>query len=207
MNNYPWDGKLRFTINPKSNLEFNMLIRIPGWADNKAIPSTLYDFQKPSLQKVGVTINSKPVEFIVEKGYAVLAKKWKKGDVIEVNLPMEVRRVTANANVRENLSKVALQRGPLVYCAEWIDNFGMAGNIILPDDVKFETTHRKDLLNGVTVLTTEAIALEIDETGKKVTTVKRPFTAIPYYAWAHRGEGEMTIWFPEKVTNLDLISR
>ena len=172
MNNYPWDGKLRFTINPKSNLEFNMLIRIPGWADNKAIPSTLYDFQKPSLQKVGVTINSKPVEFIVEKGYAVLAKKWKKGDVIEVNLPMEVRRVTANANVRENLSKVALQRGPLVYCAEWIDNFGMAGNIILPDDVKFETTHRKDLLNGVTVLTTEAIALEIDETGKKVTTVK-----------------------------------
>jgi DUF1680 family protein len=120
---------------------------------------------------------------------------------------MEVRRVVANDHVVDNIGKIALQRGPIVYCAEWPDNFGKAGNIILPDDIQFNATHKKDLLNGVTVLTSEALALEIDQTGQKVTTVKRPFTAIPYYAWAHRGEGEMTIWFPEKITNVDLISR
>ena len=206
-NNYPWDGKLLFTIKPKSSQEFNVMIRIPGWADNEAIPSTLYSFKNESAAKVQVMINKKPTEFKVEKGYAVLVKKWKKGDVIEVNLPMEVRRVVANANVLDDLGKVALQRGPIVYCAEWPDNFGKAGNIILPPNIEFKITHKNDLLNGVTVLTSEAVALDIDDNGQNVTTLKRPFTAIPYYAWAHRGKGEMTIWFPEKITNLDLISR
>jgi DUF1680 family protein len=206
-NNYPWDGKLLFTIKPKSSQEFNIMIRIPGWADNEAIPSTLYSFKNQSAAKVQITINKKPTEFKVEKGYAVLANKWKKGDVIEVNLPMEVRRVVASANVLDDLGKVALQRGPIVYCAEWPDNFGKAGNIILLPNIEFKITHKDDLLNGVTVLTSEAVALDIDDKGQNVTTLKRPFTAIPYYAWAHRGKGEMTIWFPEKITNLDLISR
>jgi DUF1680 family protein len=206
-NNYPWDGKLLFTINPKSSQEFNVMIRIPGWADNEAIPSTLYSFKNESPAKVQITINKKPTEFKVENGYAVLVKKWKKGDVVEVNLPMEVRRVVANTNVLDDLGKVALQRGPIVYCAEWPDNFGKAGNIILPPNIEFKITHKDDLLNGVTVLTSEAVALDIDDKGQNVTTLKRPFTAIPYYAWAHRGKGEMTIWFPEKITNLDLISR
>lgn len=206
-NNYPWNGKLLFTINPKSSQEFNVMIRIPGWAHNEAIPSTLYSFENESEAKVQITINKKPTEFKVEKGYAVLAKKWKKGDAIEVNLPMEVRRVVANAHVIDDLGKVALQRGPLLYCAEWPDNFGKAGNIILPPNIEFKVVHKDDLLNGVTVLTSEAIALDIDDKGQNVSTVKMPFTAIPYYAWAHRGKGEMTIWFPEKITNLDLISR
>jgi hypothetical protein len=206
-NNYPWDGKLLFTIKPKASQEFNIMIRIPGWADNQAIPSSLYSFKNKSTAKVQITVNKKPTEFNVEKGYAVLAKNWKKGDVIEVNLPMEVRRVVANANVLDDLGKVALQRGPLVYCAEWPDNFGKAGNIILPPNIEFKIIPKADLLNGVTVLTSEAVALDIDDKGQNVTTLKRSFTAIPYYAWAHRGKGEMTIWFPEKITNLDLISR
>ena len=206
-NNYPWEGKLLFTINPKSQQEFNIMIRIPGWADNEAIPSTLYSFRNESTEKVQIIINKKPTEFKVEKGYAVLGRKWKKGDVIEVNLPMEVRRVITNAHVADNIGKVALQRGPLVYCAEWPDNFGKAGNIILPPNTEFKILHKDDLLNGVTILTSEAIALDIDPQGQNVTSVRRPFTAIPYYAWAHRGKGEMAIWFPEKITNLDLISR
>jgi DUF1680 family protein len=206
-NNYPWDGKLVFKVNPKSAVDLRLMIRIPGWASNEAIPSTLYAFKTESTLKAEIMINNKPAKFATEKGYAILDRKWKKGDVVTVTLPMEIRRVTANAHVPDDIGKVALQRGPIIYCAEWTDNFGKTGNIILPEDATLTSTHKPDLLNGVTVLTGEAIALDIDETGRSVTTVKRPFTAIPYYAWAHRGDGEMTVWFPEKITNLDIISR
>lgn len=206
-NNYPWEGKLLFSVAPKSPTAFTMLIRIPGWADNKAMPSTLYTFEENSSQKATISINKKPFAYSIENGYAVLNRTWRKGDVIEVNLPMEVRRVVANPQVQDDLGKVALQRGPLIYCAEWPDNNGKATNFILPQKIQFSTEYRKDLLNGVTVLKSEAIAVVIDDAGQKVTTVQQPFTAIPYYAWAHRGKGEMMIWFPEKITNLDLISR
>ena len=160
-----------------------------------------------SAQKVVINVNKKPVDCNVEKGYAVLGRKWKKGDLVEVILPMEVRKVVANRRVQDDIGKIALQRGPLMYCAEWPDNNGKAGNIILPDDAKFTVTHRSDLLNGVTVLSSEAIAVVIDGKGQNITTVRQPFMAIPYYAWAHRGPGEMVVWFPKKITNLDLISR
>lgn len=206
-NNYPWDGRLLFKINPKGSQDLNVMIRIPGWAENEAIPSTLYSFAQESAEKVQIAINNKPTAIKIEKGYAVLSRTWKKGDVIEVSLPMSVRRVVANTHVTDNIGKVALQRGPLIYCAEWVDNFGKAGNIILPSNTDLKVAHKNDLLNGVTVLTGEAIVLDIEDDGQNVTTARKPFTAIPYYAWAHRGKGEMTIWFPEKITNLDLISR
>ncbi|HZB14731.1 MAG TPA: glycoside hydrolase family 127 protein [Chryseolinea sp.] len=206
-NNYPWDGNLVFNVTPKSPIALNILIRIPGWAQNKAMPSSLYTFENNSSEKVTVTINGKPAEYKIENGYAVLSKTWKKGDVITVNLPMEVRKVVADPRVADDLGKVALQRGPLIYCAEWADNNGTATNFILPENMQFSTEFRKDLLNGVTVMKSEAIAVVIDDRGLNVTTVPRPFTAIPYYAWAHRGKGEMMIWFPKKVTNIDLISR
>jgi uncharacterized protein len=206
-NNYPWDGKLVFEVTPKSPTDFNVLIRIPGWADNKAMPSSLYVFESASPNKVSISINKKPVTFKVENGYALLNKTWKKGDVIEVNLPMEVRRVVANPQVKDDIGKVALQRGPLLYCAEWVDNNGAASNYILPKGTVFSSEFKKDLLNGVTILKSEATAVEIDASGQSVSTVEKPITLIPYYAWAHRGKGEMTIWFPEKITNLDLISR
>jgi uncharacterized protein len=206
-NNYPWDGNLVFNVTPKSPVELNILIRIPGWAQNKAMPSSLYTFEGNSSEKTTITINGKPVDYRIENGYAVLTKTWKKGDAIAVNLPMEVRKVVADARVADDLGKVALQRGPLIYCAEWPDNNGLATNFILPDNMQFSTEFRKDLLNGVTIMKSEAIAVVIDDTGRKVTTVPKPFTAIPYYAWAHRGKGEMMIWFPKKVTNIDLISR
>ena len=171
------------------------------------MPSTLYKFEENSSAKTTITINNKPVDYTIENGYAVLSKTWKKGDVIAVNLPMEVRKVVADPHVADDIGKVALQRGPLIYCAEWADNDGMATDFILPEKTQFSTEFRKDLLNGVTVMKSEAIAVVIDGSGLNVTTVPRAFTAIPYYAWAHRGKGEMMIWFPKKVTNVDLISR
>jgi DUF1680 family protein len=94
-----------------------------------------------------------------------------------------------------------------MYCAEWADNNGQACNFIVSRNTQFATEYKNDLLNGVTVMKGEATAVVIDKSGNNVTTVKQPLVAIPYYAWAHRGKGEMTVWFPEKVTNVDLISR
>jgi uncharacterized protein len=204
-NNYPWDGKLVFRVQPKSPQSFSMLVRIPGWAQNEVVPSDLYTFKKTAGQKVTITINGKPVDYEVEKGYAVLSKQWKKGDVVEVNLPMEIREITSNPKVENNNGKIALERGPLVYCAEWPDNNGQVSNIVLPANTTFTSEHKNDLLNGVTVIKAEVPAIKIED--NRVSTVRQPFMAIPYYAWAHRGKGEMMIWLPQKVSAVDIITR
>jgi len=206
-NNYPWDGALKFNIAPKSPLAFNLLVRIPGWAQNQAIPSDLYKFEKASDKKIEIKINGQPVEYTMQNGYAVLNKTWKKGDAVEVNLPMEVRRVVANENVKDDIGKVALQRGPIIYCAEWPDNNGKAANIIIPGNATFTTEYKPDLLNGVVVVKSNVPEVVVSNDGSSVSTENRSFTAIPYYAWAHRGKGEMMIWFPTKVKDVDLIAK
>ena len=206
-NNYPWDGALKFNIAPKSPLAFNLLVRIPGWAQNQAIPSDLYKFEKASDKKIEIKINGQPVEYTMQNGYAVLNKTWKKGDAVEVNLPMEVRRVVANENVKDDIGKVALQRGPIIYCAEWPDNNGKAANIIIPGNATFTTEYKPDLLNGVVIVKSNVPEVVVSNDGSSVSTENRSFTAIPYYAWAHRGKGEMMIWFPTKVKDVDLIAK
>ncbi len=143
----------------------------------------------------------------MQNGYAVLNKTWKKGDAVEVNLPMEVRRVVANENVKDDIAKVALQRGPIIYCAEWPDNNGKAANIIIPGNATFTTEYKPDLLNGVVVVKSNVPEVVVSNDGSSVSTENRSFTAIPYYAWAHRGKGEMMIWFPTKVKDVDLIAK
>lgn len=203
-NNYPWEGDLKFIVTPQTSSTFNIRIRIPGWARNQAMPSDLYSFATPLKEKVGVKVNGQVVEYNMEKGYAVIHKKWKKGDVVEVRLPMEVQRVVANENVRDDEGKVALQRGPLIYCAEGVDNDGRASNILVPVEAAFHAENKPELLNGVEVLKAKVPVINIDSNGQNVSTVIKTITAIPYYAWANRGEGEMIIWFPTKVTEIDL---
>jgi len=206
-NNYPWDGALKFTMAPKSPLAFNLLVRIPGWAQNKAMPSDLYKFANTSDKKAQIIINGQPVDYSMQNGYAVLKRTWKKGDLVEVNLPMEVRRVIANENVKDDMGKVALQRGPIIYCAEWPDNNGKAANIIIPGSATFITEYKPDLLNGIVVVKSNVPVVVVNNDGNTVSTVNREFMAIPYYAWAHRGKGEMMIWFPTKVKDVDLIAK
>jgi hypothetical protein len=205
-NNYPWDGNLAFTLNPTAGQNFNLLVRIPGWAQNTAIPSDLYSFASASTAKVVININGQPVDYTIKNGYAVLNRAWKKGDVVTVNLPMEVRRVTASANIKDDIGKVAIQRGPLMYCAEWLDNNGRAANIIIPGAATFTTTFKPTLLNGVTILQSTVPVVNIDTTANTVNTALQTFTAIPYYAWANRGRGEMMVWFPERIKDIDLVS-
>src|SRR5450755_2463723 len=202
-NNYPWDGGLLFMVNPESSTFFHMLLRIPGWARNQAIPSTLYQFQQSSDLKPVIKVNGVAVDYTIENGYASISRTWKKNDQVEVLLPMEIRKVAANQNITDDIGKIALQRGPLIYCAEWVDNHGKTDNIILPASTKFSSEYLPDLLNGVTVLKSNASAVVI-ENSETISTVMKAFTAIPYYSWANRGRGEMMVWFPIQVKAIDI---
>ncbi|MDU0368808.1 glycoside hydrolase family 127 protein [Hymenobacter endophyticus] len=205
--NYPWQGDLKFTLSPAATTEFNLLVRLPGWARNEAMPSDLYRFATPSAEKISITINGKPTAYTTRNGYAVLARKWRKNDVVEVKLPMEVRQVVANPKVQDDLGKVALQRGPIVYCAEWTDNNGRAGNLIVPAATAFTTLYQPELLNGIMQLQATVPAVQLDAANTSISTTRQTLTAIPYYAWANRGKGEMTVWFPQQLTDVELISR
>lgn len=205
-NNYPWDGGLRFEINPQKALTFNLLLRIPGWAREEVIPSKLYAFAEPTREHVTIKVNGNAFPVDLQHGYAVINRKWKKGDVVELTLPMPVRRVVSAEELVINTGRIALQRGPIVYCAEWPDNGGKTSNIILPRSAQLRPVFKPDVLNGVLVLEGEAIGVVVSDGGRAVSSQPQPFTAIPYYAWAHRGEGEMVIWIPEKISGIDLLT-
>lgn len=204
-NNYPWDGALTFTVNPSSSLPFNLLVRIPGWAQNIAMPSTLYKFENNSAAVATIKVNGQPFTYTIQNGYAVINRTWKKNDKVEVMLPMEVRTVTANENVKDDIGKIAIQRGPLMYCAEWADNNGKTSNFILPAGTTFSNEFNASLLNGVMVLKAEVPAVVIE--GNNISTKKQSFTAIPYYSWANRGKGEMNVWFPRDVKDVEILTK
>ena len=206
-NNYPWEGALTFTVNPASAMEMNLKIRIPGWAQNQAMPSDLYTYEQAAAQKIEIKVNGKPVGYQIVKGYAVISKKWKKDDKVELTLPMDVQRVVANTLVPNDNGKVALQRGPIMYCAEWKDNDGKACNIIVTKGAVFTTAYEPSLLNGIMVLKAYVKTVDVNEAAQTITTENKTMTAIPYYSWANRGKGEMTVWFPEQVKDVELITK
>jgi uncharacterized protein len=203
--NYPWEGAVKIIVNSFNKNDFSLRVRIPGFARNEAFATDLYAFQGLSLSQTIIKINGQTAAYSLDNGYAVLSRAWKKGDVVEVILPMELRRVVAHAQVKADAGKVALLRGPLVYCAEFPDNNNRTSNLIMPDNATFTTEFQKDLLGGVVVVKSKAFAVNVDASGTKINTEEQPFIAIPYYARCNRGEGEMRVWFPRKVINVDLL--
>lgn len=193
---YPWDGDVKMTVNPDAPARLTINVRIPGWARNEPIPTDLYRFAETVKAHAVLKLNGKLIPIKLDKGYVSLTRTWKKGDVIELNLPMPVRRVVANGNVVADRGRVAIQRGPLVYAAEWTDNpNGKVRNLVLPDSSGLVARFNPGLLKGVTVVEGRAIALTYDTKGNVIKTTQA-FTAIPYYAWANRGRGEMIVWIP-----------
>ena len=190
---YPWHGDVKITVAPEFSAEFALRLRIPGWARNQVLSGGLYSFAEENQEAVTLEVNGKACPLDLDRGYAVIRRAWKKGDVIRLSLPMPVRRVLCDQRVEANRGRVALQRGPLVYCAEWPDNNGNVFNLLLPDEACLEAEYKDDLLGGVVVVSTGALALQAEETGS-VTQTQQQLVSIPYYAWAHRGSGEMAVW-------------
>jgi len=196
---YPWEGRVKIKVEPERSDEFAVCVRIPGWAQNRPMPSELYRYLDKGDEKVGLKVNGAAVRVDIEKGFARVSRRWKKDDEIDLNLPMRVRRVVCNEKVEANSGRVALERGPVVYCAEGVDNGGQVFNIVLSDDVKLKAEYRRDMLGGVTVIVGKARGLYSSADGKLVETREREFVAVPYYAWSHRGIGEMLVWLPRRV--------
>ena len=196
---YPWDGRVRIVLEPGRPTELALHVRVPGWAQGRPVPSDLYRYAEGGAEPFTLAVNGQPVKPEIVRGFAVLRRTWKAGDAIELSLPMPVRRVLSHEKVAANAGRVAIERGPVVYCAEAADNGGSAFNLVLPDDAPLEARHRGDLLGGVTVVGGRALALQASEDGRSVLTREQDFVAVPYHVWAHRGDGEMAVWLPRRV--------
>lgn len=194
--NYPWDGNITIGVDPKEKKDFNIMIRIPGWVRNLPVPSNLYTYLGSQTNEPVLKINGveTPCE-IGANGYVSIARTWSKNDKIEVLFPMDVQRVVADEKVEDNLGKVSLERGPIVYCLEWVDNSGEVLNSVLEDNVSITSKFIPEKLNGIVQLEAEAKSTRSDNLNN-VVIEKKHLTAIPYYAWANRGEGEMAVWIP-----------
>ncbi|MGE5295250.1 MAG: glycoside hydrolase family 127 protein, partial [Solirubrobacterales bacterium] len=191
---YPWKGRVDIALAPEKSDAFAVLLRIPGWARNEVVPSDLYTFADRSDEKPSIKINGKPVPFEIDKGYARIERTWLASDRLTLELPMPIRRIVSHPEIKTNAGRVAFQRGPIVFCLEGPDNDGEVLSLVIPDDAKLKSEFKSDLLNGVVVLTGKAQTLKRSLGGKTVPGGTRSFTAIPYYAWAHRGRAQMTVW-------------
>jgi DUF1680 family protein len=179
---YPWDGDITIRLEPENSFAFDLYLRIPGWCREQpaiAVNGVAWEPVKPS------------------QGYVKLARTWKGGDVVRLMLPMPVERVYADPHVKADVGRVALQRGPVVYCLEGVDNRGQVRNLALPKGNKLSAMFARNLLGGVEMVRGEALAVSRGEDEKPAT---RPvlFQAVPYFAWDNRPAGPMVVWLPEE---------
>jgi hypothetical protein len=188
--NYPWDGHVKLTVTPERASDFDLCLRIPGWALGQPVPSDLYRFVDSKVAAVGLKVNGKKIDPTPEKdGYVHLKRSWKVAEVMELNMPMPIRRVYAHEKIKADCGKVSLMRGPITYCIEAVDNPNVdVLSVTLPREAELRAEHRDRLLGGVTVLR-----------GKGLDDQRRPvtLTAVPYYSWANREKGAMTVWINE----------
>lgn len=194
---YPWNGKVSISVDPGKDAGFRLHVRIPGWARGEAVPGDLYQFADKKEILVPVTVNGQPVDYAMEKGYAVIKRNWKKGDKVEVDLPMPVQKVLANENVKADQGRFAFQKGPIVYCLEGPDyKDSTVQNILVDKNAAVESAYEPGLLKGVTVLATEGVASARQPKSDELVMTKETVKAIPYYAWNNRGATEMEVWIP-----------
>lgn len=181
---YPWAGKATLTINPARAQKFTLHVRIPGWARNQPVPSDLYRYDDGLEPKVTLALNGKPIAIKLAGGFAPIARTWKRGDVVTLEMPMPARRVVAHAAVDADRGRFAVERGPLVYCAEGADNNGKVLDKVFSGRPSMETRDRPDLLGGM-------VTIKLADPASQAA-----LTLIPYFAWCHRGPNEMRVWFP-----------
>ena len=186
---YPWNGDSTIRVDPSRAAEFTVNVRIPGWTGTSPVPSDLYRFVDAPKGSPVVAVNGQPITSTPVKGFVSITRQWKAGDFVTVTLPMSPRRVAAHPEVTDNRGRVAVQRGPLVYAAEAIDNGGGVSRLLLPADAALTAAKRPDLLGGVTVVTAKGVIRSADGNRSE-----QDIVLIPYFAWANRRRGEMSVW-------------
>ncbi|MBM4016892.1 MAG: glycoside hydrolase family 127 protein [Planctomycetes bacterium] len=192
---YPWDGKVAITVEGAPAGALTLALRVPAWARSEPSADDLYRYDPPPQESLVVKLNGDSVRTLdVRKGYLFLSRRWRKGDRVDLDLPMPVRRVYAHPKVQADAGRVAVQRGPVVYCAEAADNGKDLRFAFMPPDAALAAEHRADLLGGLTVIRAKAKVRQPDGTEPKTANL----VLIPYYAWDHREAGEMMVWLPEK---------
>ena len=196
---YPWNGDIAITVDNNKAGQWTMKVRVPGWVRNQVVPSNLYEYSDGKRLSYCISVNGEKVEGELQNGYFCIDRKWKKGDVVRVHFDMEPRTVKANYKVEADRGRISVERGPIVYCAEWPDNDFDVLSIVMNREPKFELVERPDLLYGLNQLKTDAQVLSYDDNGRLVAEDVK-LTLIPYYAWCHRGSGEMAVWLPQELT-------
>jgi DUF1680 family protein len=194
---FPWKGSVEITLNPEKEGRFDLKIRIPDWAMNEAIPGGLYKFTDQNNESIKLSVNGKPADLNLKDGYAVISQNWKNGDKVDIEFPMPVRTIVADDRVIEDNGKIAVQRGPLVYCAEWPDNnTGNVLNLIINRSSKFSSEFITDSHGGLEVIKTvgHQVARKLD--GSIESKPDETVTLIPYALWNNRGRGQMMVWIP-----------
>ena len=205
---YPWDGDIAIKVAANKAGQWAMKVRIPGWVRNEVVPSNLYEFTDNLRPKYNITVNGNAVNGkLTDDGYFTIDRKWKKGDVVRIHFDMDPRTVRANNNVEADRGFVAIERGPIVYCAEWPDNdFDIMGALVNQSPkmtVEDGTLHAKDKKVAdyyIKVIKTDAQLLSFDKQGR-LNTKDVKLSLIPYYAWCHRGSGKMRVWLSQDLSS------
>ena len=184
---HPWIGSVDLGFNPDQVSKFTVALRVPGWARGEVIQGGPYRFAKDEKAEPTVWLNRKRLATRIEKGYILIKRTWRKGDLIKISFPMPIRRVLADPVDPDFSGRLALQRGPVVFCAEGVDNGGAVLDLALPDDARLQSFYRPDLMDGTGIIVGQAL-----RPGGKA-----PFMAVPYGVWGNRGLWEMTVWLPK----------
>jgi len=184
---YPWDGTVVLSIDTEQPVEFGLTLRIPGWCQNASL-----------------TVNGEPRALEQQKGYAHIKRVWQKGDQVTLILDMPVELVRAHPDIREDQGSIALQRGPLVYCVEGVDNAFPLHRIRIPIGGQLESNYDASLLGGIAVIQGDISVVEVEDWADDLYRPKPPrnhsatLKAVPYYAWDNRQAGEMAVWLHTK---------
>ncbi|HZW10274.1 MAG TPA: glycoside hydrolase family 127 protein [Phycisphaerales bacterium] len=193
---YPWQGTVRLTVSPEREGEFALRLRIPGWAKGRPFPSDLYAYHGDANVRREILVNGRAdVLAHDEQGYAVIERAWRAGDVVTLKLPMRVNAVLAHERVEQDRGRVAIERGPLVYCFEGVDNGGDVESLVIEPGAESAWQFAPGLLGGVGLIEVAAQRATRGEDGS-IRTEPIVARAIPYYAWAHREVGPMAVWMP-----------
>jgi DUF1680 family protein len=182
---FPQKGSVSLRILTEVPRHFTLHFRYPGWLRGQVLPSDLYRSLSPGIDSIEILLNGEKIDHEIIEGYCVIEREWTKGDAIQLHFPMKVQMVMSNENIEANRGKVAIQKGPLVFCAEQIDyqDSGLEAISIQPQ--------------------TEFMVLDAISTSERIPKItwkagidEEVFSAIPYYHWANRGPGEMRVWIP-----------